>query len=108
MMDNDRELLERAAKAAGITLSWPFEKVAVAHGDDKTPSMPWDPLGDDGDALRLAVKVGINVFRGMAEPPYREPYPGRVFESESSVNADPYAATRRAVVRAAAAIEDAK
>jgi hypothetical protein len=114
MMDNDRELLERAAKAAGIQVRpMVMRPIVETEGDGFIGFMtePWewsrgwfDPLTDDGDALRLAVKLGINVFRGMAEPPYREPYPGRVFESERSVKADPYAATRRAIVRAAAAI----
>jgi hypothetical protein len=105
MMDNDRELLEKAAKAAGITLSWPFENVAVAHGDDKTPSMPWDPLGDDGDALRLAVKLNMRVSVGAAE--WQVSYVDGI-DSVIEEGGDPYAATRRAIVRAAAAIEDAK
>ena len=41
--DSDRELLELAAKAAGIDW-W-----RVSEGFDN-----WNPLTDDGDALRLA------------------------------------------------------
>ena len=49
----DHELLEMAAKAAGI-----------ADGDvfyDMDNDKEWNPLTDDGDALRLAVKLYIGV-----------------------------------------------
>lgn len=100
-MDNDRELLERAAKAAGM------EGCAVEYGDrlvfledSKPASTEWSPLTDDGDALRLAVKLGADVVTGG----------GRTIVYCQGTNAveyhgdDPYAATRRAVVRAAAEI----
>ena len=60
----------------------------------------WQPLADDGDALRLAVtlriefewwKNGVSVKREDQSPMPIE-----------YVGDDPYAATRRAVVRAAA------
>lgn len=50
----DRELLEKAAKAAGY---WSAE-FNVPEG---FPSN-WDPLLDDGDALRLAVRLNIPVI----------------------------------------------
>jgi hypothetical protein len=63
---------------------------------------PWNPINDDGDALRLAVKLELQLdlrhsfhtvrVYGAAE--------GRIDERAT----DPYAATRRAIVRAAAAI----
>ena len=90
----DRELLELAAKAAGYhwPLVWPYPSpVDVPHD--------WNPLTDDGDALRLAVKV------------LNWPHGGRAFENAVSamyavgqLPKDPYAATRRAIVRAAAEI----
>jgi hypothetical protein len=64
----------------------------------------WNPLRDDGDALRLAVKLRLDVdiegetawaFNGL---------PGAAGTFEISIEAqDIYAATRRAIVRAAAA-----
>lgn len=60
----------------------------------------WNPLIDDGDALRLAVTLRIT--------PHID---GNLTDAESSLGfsteahfSDPYAATRRAIVRAAAAI----
>ena len=59
----DRELLQLAAKAAGIPLqlslgsterNWAF---FVANGG---PCAPWNPLTDDGDAFRLAVRLRLN------------------------------------------------
>lgn len=56
----DRELIEAAAKAAGIELH-----VWGTKGDENFAAMNWpntprwNPLRDDGDALRLAVKLRI-------------------------------------------------
>ena len=53
---NDRELLELAAKAAGIEVEWSdITGCFWSDGDS------WVPLTDDGDALRLAVKLGLCV-----------------------------------------------
>ena len=90
----DREMLELAARAAGITC-W--------HGVPYTNGRIWDPLDDDGDALRLAVKMGLclDFARGWTAA-----YAGsRTAEQISERHNDsPYAATRRAIVRAAAEI----
>lgn len=52
----DRELLELAAKAADISI----DPIDAAH--DPSEWMAWNPLADDGDALRLAVKLGMEVY----------------------------------------------
>ena len=101
---NDRELLEAAAKAAGIRGLW--VDVGLNIGSDANPII-WNPLTDDGDALRLAVKLRIDVFfhasrveghvAGGRIPPVR------AIEREDYGD-DPLAATRRAIVRAAAEI----
>jgi hypothetical protein len=78
----DRELLELAAKAAG-------NGFVIGY---------WNPLTDDGDALRLAVKLGLIVECGRAWISRHGPMFGE------DVLPDPYAATRRAIVRAAAEI----
>ena len=87
---NDKELLEFAAKAA-----WgDFANQMLESG--------WHPLTDDGDALRLAVKLEISVLPGLDAASARNPsYTTWVNEG---VSTDPYAATRRAIVRAAAAM----
>lgn len=89
----DRELLELAAKAAGLS--------GLGTWDDKwgclTDYEGWtfDPLNDDGDALRLAVKLRINV---VPEYVYEGPW------LDGGSLRDPYAATRRTIVRVAAEI----
>lgn len=107
-MSNDRELLELAAKAAGYTslgygeLSG-GEPVLHIHGLGV-----WSPLGDDGDALRLAVKLdmGIEIMRGLEEVRVGNGDQEIVVESWAGPDAalDPAAATRRAITRAAAAV----
>lgn len=116
----DRELLELAAQAIGMPPA-PKGQEIPAH----LPACfvfngsPWNPLENDGDALRLAVKLGIKV---MPHPVYDSPKHS-VCASRRSLappddgentyvgpdcievyGSDPYAATRRAIVRAAAAI----
>ena len=106
---NDRELLEAAAKAAGIKLLWGGVNKDVARIDDEMQL--WNPITDDGDALRLAVKLGFTVgphlgatYAGVAPCPddFEDgKFPIRIAQMH---NDDPYAATRRAIVRAAAEI----
>lgn len=92
----DRELLELAAKAFGIQLlqwnndnnGWLVETV------DGSPRYFWNPLTDDGDALRLAVKLKMS-FSFLHTPDYIVYAPGGMISDKCP---------RRAIVRAAAAI----
>lgn len=97
-MTDDRQLLERAAKAAGLNVRW-YIAGFVHVGSDGLDAGWWNPLTDDGDALRLAVKLGMSVVFGANYVVVR-------LEQIPTVNnaGDPYAPTRRAIVRAAAAI----
>lgn len=52
----DRELLELAAKAAG------HNYYMDSFGVHQIDSGRWNPLYDDGDALRLAVKLGVDIY----------------------------------------------
>ena len=99
----DEELLELAAKATGSDFS--NKLIPEVQGKRKGPFIlkgsrwvQWNPLTDDGDALRLAVKLkmtlGVGVARGDA---------GEATEFDLC-HRDPCAATRRAIVRAAAEI----
>jgi len=106
---NDRELLEMAAKAAGLTLQWRdgYGQLVTDGGYPWVGCRSWRPLDDDGDALRLAVKLGLNI---MQQPDCAEPWVdvcGPDCEADELHGTDPYAATRRAIVRAAAAIGEA-
>ena len=104
----DRELLELAAKAAGIPLSH-WEDDDDKPFDENTDSY-WNPLTYDGDALRLAVKLGLDVC--IDTPMETDPHThaiGFLDDTSSTVDViehhgDPYVATRRAIVRAAAEI----
>ena len=95
----DRELLGLAAKAAGYeVLDWYGERYTTTDGDRL---FPWNPLADDGDALRLAVKLKIDTLHR------REVWAtiaGKGLQLSEAFDEDPNAATRRAIVRAAAEI----
>ena len=126
----DRELLERAAKAHWgdeiddvCSVRWleTDNAIGYTHGDNQDHNgqdreRVWNPLEDDGDALRLAVKLGLQI----RHYPIFEPEKFAVLVVRRAWNADaerdisrdemlhylgdPYAATRRAIVRAAAAM----
>lgn len=101
---NDRELLEMAAKTAGI----PSRLVGAQPGlywceETKSCMYQWNPLADDGDALRLAVKLHMSVDIDEHETStyaYAGKSP-RVYAMEIW-HSSPTVATRRAIVRAAA------
>jgi hypothetical protein len=99
---NDRELLELAAKAAGITLA---EWSEIEQGFRRVDGGYFRPHIDDGDALRLAValRLLIDTEHCAAMPMNRT---GENIDdwSDGGLDDDPHAATRRAIVRAAAEI----
>lgn len=100
----DRELLEMAAKAAGINLQWMGGAVEVRDGIITA----WNPLFDDGDALRLAVKLGLTVhvdyFSEDGDCTRILDAGGELMLRSMHFADGPEAATRRAIVRAAAEI----
>ena len=98
---NDRELLELAAKAAEYKMH-----PETFIGDYWLKNgMVWNPLTDDGDALRLAVKLGINLDFLETMTGIRQVWANMDTEDYiENAGEDPYAATRRAIVRAAAEI----
>lgn len=63
----DRELLELAAKAAGLSVNVKAQAERDARGYGtaglyiKNGSTCWNPLTDQGDALRLAVKLKMEI-----------------------------------------------
>jgi hypothetical protein len=102
----DRELLELAAKAIGLPeCGWMGP--AFMYVKDNTFT-DWNPLENDGDALRLAVKLKISVLRDFDRVIACYGDDEHEFETEflyeKPTPTDPYAATRRAITRAAAEI----
>ena len=62
---NDKELIELAAKSAGYELlPCSCSQGAFKTAHVKADPTHWNPLEDDGDALRLAVKLRIQVTPG--------------------------------------------
>jgi hypothetical protein len=86
----DRELLELAAKAASVEYGW--QHIYNDYEGSTAEKWDWDPLNDDGDAFRLAVKLGLTG---------RMSYNGADY---LKAGYDPYRAQRIAFVRAAAEI----
>ena len=106
MTDTDKDLLERAARAVGITLDFTIRgDFPPYYVNERGGHSSWNPLTDDGDALRLVVKLGLLV--DVTHEATGAQVLNVSFVSELH-NGDPYAATRRAIVRAAAALGDAK
>ena len=127
----NRELLELAARAVG------GDFISQTEYDEETSGyktrtwireqgrlIEWNPLTDDGDALRLAVKLKFNFAYKPQDTDNHHPIPSGVtvwlrhpasyglshttklpaFVFEQHHDEDHCAATRRAIVRAAAAI----
>ena len=112
---SDRELLELAAKAGGIDYKpdnkdWKHDDHCAfwSYDDLCTCGARWNPLTDDGDAFRLAVKLGlvVDTLNGrviLAERLGKGHRDWTYGATEDEVFDDDFA-TRRAIVRAAAEI----
>lgn len=107
----DRELLEDSAKAAGmsvLSVPWPNNPDGwfwCDHGGKgagmyhtKHAYSFWNPLTEDGDALRLLVKLEFDLYFEHAETVIDSMC---IYEKHKN---DAQSATRRAIVRAAAEI----
>ena len=94
----DRELLELAAKAAGYSVRTDLTYEGVIVIND---GVFWNPLTNDGAALRLAVALKMEVCVWHSDTTIQT---DEVATITLDHKGDPYAATRRAIVRAAAEI----
>lgn len=108
---NDRELLELAAKAAGVPVDGCtlYPKNGLRLVDEHHNFVRyWNPLTDDGDALRLAVKLNMRLdildFAGWSLAATRNNPLEVEWVEEHHGQHGAEAATRRAIVRAAAEI----
>lgn len=116
----DKELLELAAKAAGYDLVW-GEEYFIGKDKVDCTDMPyikskdideldcyWNPLTDDGDALRLVVKLKMDIVydfdRVMVVYGDGDATLTTEYFYDLPTPTDQYAATRRAIVKAAAEI----
>lgn len=116
-MTTDHELLERAAKAAGLVIdkspyngggsgNTGFDILGNAMLDWHN-GVKWNPLTDDGDAFRLAAKLEMEIRQGERRKcVYVGVLPGAYLHEEAVAhhNGDRAAATRRAIVTAAASL----
>lgn len=102
-MIQDHELLELAAKAAGLRFVWDYDEYLLGPCIIEVDGFPqeWNPLDDDGDALRLAVKCALKISHTTDSVIVSV---NGIVRSVRSYNGVPYAATRRAIVHAAAGI----
>lgn len=119
----NRELLRLAAKALGL-----YVKYEVMDHDDnliglkikphkqsgRGTAVVWNPLTDDGDAFRLAVALRFRIDSPSEKLHARAVAMSQDIEKgvfmnagDESYDADSFVATRRAIVRAAAAIGEA-
>lgn len=117
----DRELLELAAKAAGIDgdyvtdfgsgdYYYQWNQCGILYELHLGGLYVWNPLTDDGDALRLAVKLNMSLLLDAHHDGcVLAQWDNHKIETESiwfheNSEKDANAATRRAIVRAAAEI----
>ena len=105
-MKTDIEMLEAAAKAAGVRHVKPTEGYSGALGLEMCdeygrPMGPWSPLTDDGDALRLAVAMALEIRPGVGMVTAAG---DGVWEEVPTADYTREQATRRAIVEAAAII----
>ncbi len=98
-MDSDRELLERAANAAGLTIARWVDGVPQLASDTHQMGVMWNPRKNGEQALQLAVNLNL-IIRAPGQIMLTEYGPG--FGEDASI--DPYDATLKAIVRAAAEI----
>ena len=105
-MKSDRELLELAARAAGLQIGhWvSFFGGEYAVTQDYSEINAWNPLECDGDALRLAVKLELFI-QVYSDEVVVDAWLITPIKEDYELGTD--AATRRAIVRAAAAIGEA-
>ena len=111
----DKELLELAAKAAGVCLhpasalhhsygNWGRDTTCTICGEEPSGAT-WNPLTDDGDALRLAVTLKLHLYIDDDDIDVVSPENGRCdTETWDEHDSNKMKATRLSIVRAAAEI----
>lgn len=110
-MNKDRELLELAAKAAGLRFAVNGDGlpgyISVNSDDWRHGWCYWNPLVDDGTALRLLAKlktVTLTIGPGRAEVLKGKLFIDELTSGSEQKHGDSMLYIRRAIVRAAAEI----
>ena len=103
-MSTDQELLEAAASAAELPAFASGATGLRVSSDGCASGYIWNPLTDDGDALRLAVKLRMCVESWGSGASAVVTVNNRALVAEPHYGDDPERVTRRAIVRAAAEI----
>lgn len=108
---NNNDILELAAKASDLVIEsytengypWVYSRFEKANDDGEFNCVKWNPIENDGDALRLAAKLGTSIdFAKWTQTVF---YGTNKFVQEDwHQSRDACAATRLAIVRAAAEI----
>lgn len=98
----DSELLMAAADAAGLQHTGEVFALGLKLMSGRHEY--WNPLGNDGEALRLAVKLGLSVDTASFSGSYSTATQPFGVETIVLHNSDALAATRRAIVTTAAQI----
>ena len=111
---SDRELLEFAAKAAGIVGKYgyaPDDYYYNGNVEGICTELPdgrfyvWNPLSDDGDALRLAIRLGMSLSTNLTNRFVTVNNESEFYdESKFGGVSDPEGTMRLAIVQAAAEI----
>lgn len=106
-MKTDKELVMLAAKAVGFMAQYSenFGDFSIGEPYSKNERR-WNPLDFDGGALRLAVDLDMDVCLSTFKKEVTAFLycNGEIVSKTETFGADKHAATRRAIVRAAAAI----
>lgn len=107
----DREMLEAAAKAAGLIVGDWLPGIGLMRYEGASGNYSrhrWNPLTDDGDEARLEANLGLSVLWGSRAVTVGRGQIGPIVERYQDHNKDKQAARRRAGTRAAAEIGRAK
>ena len=110
---SDKELLELAAKAAGLTNlsycpTWKCMAEYDEHGGFYEWGSYWNPLVRDSDALQLGILLRLDIKCGITSTGDKSRIvsceQGFSKEFEEVMGQDPFIAIRRAIVQVAAEI----
>lgn len=105
-MKTDKELLELAAKVARYDIRSGRNCTGLHPAMNLYSAPLWNPLTNDGDAFRLAVKLNLAV--DVSDTWVNIFYNNKVLMASPVIVSEKIEITRRAIVRAAAAIGESK
>lgn len=103
-MRHDKELLQLASQVSGLQVEWNADAKEFTHPKQDGTMLvetSWNPLLDDGDALRLAVALNLGIEFDDDERATNILNRFGALLLRNMWFDDMYAATRRAIVRAA-------